>query len=132
VLHGVALGVVRGRQARRGRTRAPAGPLGVFGTFQFVCFTWIFFRASSVRNAWEVLGRIGSLTAGLENISPLLAAILLAGGAAFFVRKEWHTTLMERFAAAPFYVHAAALAGVAIGVQLAGGAGSAPFVYSRF
>jgi D-alanyl-lipoteichoic acid acyltransferase DltB (MBOAT superfamily) len=136
LMHGVALAVTRWRMARRGRTRRQPGAvargLAVFGTFQFVCLTWVFFRAGSVRNALEILGRIGSLTAGFENISAWIAAALLAGAGAFFVRKEWHARAMEAFAAAPFYVHAAALAGVAVGVQLLGGAGSAPFVYSRF
>ncbi len=39
---------------------------------------------------------------------------------------------MEAFAASPFYVHAAALALVAVAIQLLGGRGNAPFVYSRF
>jgi D-alanyl-lipoteichoic acid acyltransferase DltB (MBOAT superfamily) len=132
LLHGAALAVVRWRQARRGRTRVQPGPLAVFGTFQFVCLTWVFFRASSLQNAWEVLARIGSLTVGLENISPLIAATLLAGAALFFVRKEWHAKVVEAFASAPFYVHATALAAAAYTVKWAGGAASAPFVYSRF
>jgi alginate O-acetyltransferase complex protein AlgI len=132
LLHGVALAVVRWRMARRGRARVQPGPLAIFGTFQFVCFTWIFFRAGSLGNAWEVMGRIGSLTAGFDNISPSIGAVLLLGAGAFFVRKEWHSRAMETFAAAPFYVHAAALALVAIGLQWVGGAGNAPFVYSRF
>jgi len=41
-------------------------------------------------------------------------------------------TRMERFAASPFYVHAAALVLVALALESLGGRGAAPFVYSRF
>jgi alginate O-acetyltransferase complex protein AlgI len=132
LLHGLALAVVRWRQARRGRVRVQPGPVAVFGTFQFVCFTWIFFRASSLADARDVMGRIASMTVAIENISPLIGTTLLIGAGAFFVRKEWHARAMEAFAGAPFYVHATALAALAYAIQLAGGAGSAPFVYSRF
>jgi hypothetical protein len=39
---------------------------------------------------------------------------------------------MEVFAGSPFYVQAVALTVVAAAIQLLGGRGNAPFVYSRF
>jgi hypothetical protein len=39
---------------------------------------------------------------------------------------------MESFAESPFYVHAMALVLVAVAIQVLGGRGGAPFVYSRF
>jgi D-alanyl-lipoteichoic acid acyltransferase DltB (MBOAT superfamily) len=32
--------------------------IGIFWTFHFVCFCWIFFRAESFAMAWEMLGQI--------------------------------------------------------------------------
>ena len=119
-----------GEGARVGKGLRTA--LAWFVTFHFVCLTWIFFRASSLANAWQILSRIGSLTAGFGNVPPLLTAVLLLGAAAMFVRKEWHARAVNVFAAAPFYVHAAALVLVAIVLQTLGGRGSVPFVYSRF
>jgi D-alanyl-lipoteichoic acid acyltransferase DltB (MBOAT superfamily) len=137
LLHGTALAATRAWHARRGRPKQRAGrlkpaPLAVFGTYQFVCLTWIFFRAAGVPDALEILGRIGSLSVGMENISPLLAAALLAAAGAMFVRKQWYARAMEVFAECPFYVHAAALLLVALAIQFLGGRGNAPFVYSRF
>jgi D-alanyl-lipoteichoic acid acyltransferase DltB (MBOAT superfamily) len=136
LLHGTALAATRAWFVRRGRSRRPVSPLrhalAVFGTYQFVCLTWIFFRAASVPDALTILGRIGSLTVGFENLSPLLAAALLLAAGAIFVRKQWYALAMEAFAERPFYVHAAALLAIAVAIQFLGGLGNAPFVYSRF
>ena len=91
LLHGVGAGgharlvgvarTPRGRQPARGAT--PVGP----GTYQFVCLTWVFFRAASLPDALAILGRIASLTAGFENVSGQLAAALLLAAAALFLRQ---------------------------------------------
>jgi hypothetical protein len=49
-----------------------------------------------------------------------------------FTGKKLYSRTMELFANRPFYIHAVALALVAIALQLLGGRGSTPFVYSRF
>ena len=136
LLHGTAVAVTRWNQVRRGRLKQPVKvwrrALAVIGTYHFVCLTWVFFRAESLANAWQILGRIGSLTPGLENVTPLLAGTLLLGAATMFVRKTWYARVMDGFAAAPFYIHGVALALVAVTIQFLGGHGSVPFVYSRF
>jgi len=136
LLHGAALAVTRGWLAARRRRKQAATrwgrALAIFGTYHFVCLTWIFFRAGSMGNALQILSRIGSLTAGLENVPPLLGAVLLVAAGGMAVGKDWHSRAVERFAAAPFYVHAAALAAVTIVLQTLGGHGNVPFVYSRF
>jgi alginate O-acetyltransferase complex protein AlgI len=136
LLHGIMLAITRAWWARRGRVRPEVHPvrraLAIFATYQFVCLTWIFFRAASVNDALDILGRIGSLSFGLENITPLLALALVAAAALLFVRKEWYAHVMESFANCPFYVHAAAMLLMALAIQQLGGRGNAPFVYSRF
>jgi D-alanyl-lipoteichoic acid acyltransferase DltB (MBOAT superfamily) len=136
LLHGTVLALSRIYMVRRGRVRkdAPAWrtALATVATYHFVCLTWVFFRAASVDSALELLGRIASLSVGFENVSPVFAATLLAGTTALFVRKEWSSAAMERFAESPFYVHAAALVLAAVALQSLGGRGSTTFVYSRF
>ena len=136
LLHGTALAGTRLYHVRRGRVKQPVKAwrrgLAVAATYHFVCLTWIFFRAGSLANAGQVLERIGSLTPGLENVTPLLAGVLAAGAAAMFVRKTWYAGAMDGFARMPFYVHGVALALAAVAVQFLGGQGSVPFVYSRF
>jgi alginate O-acetyltransferase complex protein AlgI len=133
LLHGTALAGTRFYQVRRGRVKKAVKPwrraLAVAVTYHFVCLTWVFFRAGSLENARQVLARIGSLTPGVENVTPLLAGVLALGAAAMFVRKTWYAWAMD---GTPFYVHGVALALVAVAIQFLGGQGSVPFVYSRF
>jgi alginate O-acetyltransferase complex protein AlgI len=147
-LHGSALAATRLWQTLRGRRRAdllvrPRRPasgwlasltraLCIFFTYQFVCLTWVFFRAATLPDALALLNRIASLTPGVENVSWPLAGVLLVAAASMFVSKKLYSRTIDLFANSPFYVHAAALALVAIALQLLGGRGSAPFVYSRF
>ncbi len=135
-LHGSALALTRLWQAKRGRGRQTESSLGhasrVFLTYQFVCLTWIFFRAGSLPDALALLSRIASLTPGIENVTWPLAAIMLLGATAMFVEKSVYTSVSETFARQPFFAHAAALAAIAATLQLLGGKGAAPFVYSRF
>src|SRR5262249_7226206 len=124
LLHGVMLAFTRAYIGSRPRSRRP-GPawkrtLAVLGTYHFVCLTWIFFRASDVSNALDILGRIVSLSAGFENIAPLLGLTLAGGAAALFIRKQWYTAVGERFAASPFFIHAAALVLVALALHSLG------------
>jgi len=136
LLHGTALAATRGFMAWRGRGKGPVSPwrhaLAVFGTYQFVCLTWIFFRAGSLPNALDILGRIASLSVSFENVTALFAAAMLLAAGTFFLPKQWHARAMESFAGCPFYVHAGALAAVAIALRYLGASGSAAFVYSRF
>jgi D-alanyl-lipoteichoic acid acyltransferase DltB (MBOAT superfamily) len=136
LLHGAVLALTRLYMVRRGRVRQtpPAWKraLATLATYHFVCLTWIFFRAGNMQNALDLLGRIASLSAGFENVAPLFAATLSLGALLHFLPKSWYTAIQVRFAASPFYVHAAALALVALALQSLGGRGSAPFVYSRF
>jgi D-alanyl-lipoteichoic acid acyltransferase DltB (MBOAT superfamily) len=136
LLHGAGLAATRAYMVWRGRRTEPPGAwrhaLAVFGTWQFVCLTWIFFRAGSVTNALDILGRVASLSVSFENVTAPLAAAMLLAAATFFLPKQWHARAMERFAACPFYVHAGALAAVALALRYWGAGGNTAFVYSRF
>ena len=136
LLHGAGLAATRAYMVWRGRRTEPPAvwrhALAVFGTWQFVCLTWIFFRAGSMTNALDVLGRVASLSVSFENVTAPFAAAMLLAGATFFLPKQWYGRAMERFAACPFYVHAGALAAVALALRYWSAGGTAAFVYSRF
>jgi alginate O-acetyltransferase complex protein AlgI len=136
LLHGVALAVVRLRQARRGRQTAAPPPwrrwLAVFGTYQFVCLTWVFFRAGTLGNALDLLARIGSLSVGFENVTWWFAGAMAFAAGTFFLPKAWYHRAMEGFAVCPFWLHAILLAAVLAVLKYMGASGNSAFVYSRF
>jgi len=135
LLHGVALAVTRAWQTWRGRRPAPAAwkrVLGTFFTVQFVCLTWIFFRAPDLDGAFTILGRIGSLTFATDNITPMLAAVMALATLGHYFPKKWFLRAQQLYSAVPFYAQAAAMALVLAAIESLMGRGAAPFVYSRF
>ncbi len=86
-----------------------------------------------MNDALAILARIGSLTPGMENVRRGIVGVFWRWRSRrIFVTKDLYNRAIDGFARCPFYVHAVALAGVAVALQLMGGRGSAPFVYSRF
>ena len=135
LLHGVALAVTRAWQTWRGRRPAPGTlvRLGcIFLTVQFVCLTWIFFRAADLGGALAILGRIGSLTFAADNITPMLAGVLALATVGHYFPGKWFLRAQELYSAVPFYAQAAAMALVVAVIESLMGRGAAPFVYSRF
>ena len=53
--------------------------IGVILTYTFICFTWIFFRASSFTNAWQVLKGIFTLQNGIRQpfVWAFIAVVIL-------------------------------------------------------
>ena len=133
-LHGVALGVVFAWKKWRGLPSPAwwAQLLGGLLTFHFVCFTWIFFRASSLPNAMAILRGLGSLTSSMANLTPLVAAVLLAAAILHCLPTRWFEVSATFAARAPFWIQGAAMAGLVLLIQSLAGRGSAPFVYGNF
>ncbi|MEO7109491.1 MAG: MBOAT family O-acyltransferase, partial [Polyangiaceae bacterium] len=130
-LHGVALAGTRMWQ-RSGRKFEMPAVLAVFLTFNYVCFAWIFFRAPTFAHATLMLSRIGHLTAGTENISAKVIAVLVVAGIVHFIPRRWENILRDRFVVTPSLVQGILLAAAAYGVHLAAGAKAEPFVYGQF
>jgi alginate O-acetyltransferase complex protein AlgI len=133
-LHGLGLVVVRLWQTKTGTAKATGAwyYASIFATFQFVCFTWIFFRASNVDNAMLILSRIGSASVSLVNISAPIAIVLGIGLLAHYIPKTWYDFSLQVFVKAPFYAQAAALAMLVIGLQYVAQTGATPFIYNKF
>jgi alginate O-acetyltransferase complex protein AlgI len=133
-LHGLGLVVVRLWQTKTGTAKATGAwrYVSIFATFQFVCFAWIFFRASSFGNAMLILSRIGSLSVSAANLSAPLALILAIGIIAHYLPKTWYDFSLQVFVKAPFYAQAAALALLVIGLQYVAQTGATPFIYNKF
>jgi hypothetical protein len=136
LLHGTGLAATRAWQTARGRRRPSANPWVKlacgFLTFQFVCLTWVFFRAPDMSSAWAILGRLASFTLSAENISTGLLAVLALAVAGHYLPSGWRSNSAAWFARIPFYAQAVAMLVVVIALRYLAGKGAAPFVYTRF
>lgn len=133
-LHGLALGVVFAWKRRRAAPSpawwARAG--GGIVTFHFVCFTWIFFRATSLPNALAILRGLGSFTWSLGNVTPVVACVLLLAALLHCLPTRWFEVFLGLAVRAPFWVQGMAMAALVLLIQTLAGRGSAPFVYGNF
>jgi D-alanyl-lipoteichoic acid acyltransferase DltB (MBOAT superfamily) len=133
-LHGAGLAVTRAWQSWRGKRES--GRLGHFAaataTFHFVAFCWIFFRASSLENAWDVVSRLGSLTFAADNVSAGFALVLMIGAVLQYLPRHWNDAAREVFAESPSLAQALTLLLLAAGIQYTAGTGAAPFIYQKF
>lgn len=134
VLHGVGLISARlWKQFRKGKEPLPGGRIvATLLTFHFVCFTWIFFNASSVGNAIEILQRIGSNTWSVDNLTLPIVGVMALAAVAHCLPLKWLDGSAELLGRAPFWLQGAALAGLVLLIQTISGSGSAPFVYGNF
>jgi D-alanyl-lipoteichoic acid acyltransferase DltB (MBOAT superfamily) len=134
VLHGLALGVVFAWKRVR-KLPSPhwwAKALGILLTFHFVCFTWIFFRATSLENALAILRGLGALTWSAGNLTPLLLGVMLLAAVIHSLPPEWFDISARMAGRAPFWVQGLAMAALVLLIQTLAGRGSAPFVYGNF
>jgi D-alanyl-lipoteichoic acid acyltransferase DltB (MBOAT superfamily) len=106
-------------------------------TFHVVCLGWVFFRATSFDEAFEVLGRLGS---GIDARS-VVASGLVAAVIASAIAVQNAAPLAARLGLERFKERAADVPAVALGAALAvclflittlSPEGVAPFIYFRF
>ncbi|MBL8237693.1 MAG: MBOAT family protein [Bryobacterales bacterium] len=133
LLHGAGQAVSRFWQNRRGKA-APWTPSWwrTFVTVQFVCFCWIYFRASSLEQANLILERIASGSWTVENVSGGLWLVLGLALAGHYAPKSWLEWPRDLFVRSPFYAQAAVLLALAIAIQYVATTGAAPFIYTKF
>jgi D-alanyl-lipoteichoic acid acyltransferase DltB (MBOAT superfamily) len=140
-LHGLGLAVTRAFQRARGAERAPSRPsgagwighaIGVFFTFHYVCLAWVFFRAPTFGQAWQVLKQIGTLTTFHPNLPPVVLALLAVGLGSHYTPKAAFDGLRHRFTELPAPLQGALLFLVAVVLHEAASAAAVPFVYFQF
>jgi D-alanyl-lipoteichoic acid acyltransferase DltB (MBOAT superfamily) len=134
VLHGLALSVVFAWKLWR-RLPSPfwwAKLLGGLATFHFVCFTWIFFRASSLENALAILRSLAALTWSTDNLTPIVLGVMALAAILHCLPPRWFDISAEAAARTPFWVQGLAMAALILLIQTLAGRGSAPFVYGNF
>lgn len=147
-LHGVALvidKVLHAMLLRRSAASSLKRPLphpliqalGVFLTFNFVSFTWIFFRSDSFASAWLMLSRI------FTNFDPanlfvwisqyqVVAVLIVLGYLFHWTPKSLMDTLQKRLARTPLVLQALAIAAVIWILFQFRAADLQPFIYFQF
>ena len=123
--------------SRRGASLTPGGPwythaLGVFCTFHYVCFAWIFFRAPTFAHAKLMLARITAGHFGVANLSTRVVVVIGVAFGIHFLPKGAMLRVRDVFVRAPAVVQGLALAGVALGLHAVAGTKAEPFVYGQF
>jgi D-alanyl-lipoteichoic acid acyltransferase DltB (MBOAT superfamily) len=135
-LHGLALAVHHGFRTLRGNPVPSQNRLvrlvSQALTAHFVLFAWVFFRAASLENAFEVLGRIGSLTVSFANISLPVAVVIGVALLAHYLPRKAAEQCSNLFAKSPFYAQAAALTLLVLAIEYVAVTGAAPFLYTKF
>jgi D-alanyl-lipoteichoic acid acyltransferase DltB (MBOAT superfamily) len=134
LLHGVGLVGLNVYQTIRGRQKAMGfrKGLSIFFTFNYVCLTWVFFRAPDIKSAMAVLARIGSGTFTVNNITWTMTGVMLVGVVVHVIPAKWFDRAVEVFGETNFVVQGVALASVVLLIQVLSGRGSTSFVYSNF
>ena len=133
LLHGAGQAICRFWQIWRGKA-TPWTPAWwrTFVTVQFVCFCWIYFRASSLEQANLVLERIASNSWTVENVSGGLWAVLALAVVGHYLPNSWVERPRDLFVRVPFYAQAVVLLLLAIAIQYVAATGAAPFIYTKF
>jgi alginate O-acetyltransferase complex protein AlgI len=141
-IHGFFLSVEHWRRTRRAE-RGLAEPADTawrrWGarllTFQIVCFAWVFFRAESLSNAFDILARIFDPAHWLQ-ASPLVKfSVLLAiavGIGEQYISKGVLARMMARFSRLSPVSMGIVLGFVLLVINTMGPRGVAPFIYFRF
>jgi D-alanyl-lipoteichoic acid acyltransferase DltB (MBOAT superfamily) len=144
-LHGFALALTRmwqrARVAANGGAAGSSRPwssrasvrwLGIFATFHFVCFAWIFFRAPTLDHAVLALRQLVRGSWSFVHVTPRVVVVVAAAAALHLTPRAWQARLRETFVQTPALVQGLVLAAAAVGLHLAAGAKPAPFVYGQF
>ena len=136
-IHGTALVAERRWHDRPGYVERPSTPWRRtwqrFGTFQVVCFAWIFFRADSFADAWDMIVRL--FTAWGEPSELVTGGVLLAiavGIGSQYLPRRFPLAVMARFSRLPVPAQAGILSLALLVTHTMGPEGVAPFIYFQF
>jgi alginate O-acetyltransferase complex protein AlgI len=136
LLHGLALAVQRlfgfgGRDGNAYRSRA-AAVLGWLVTFQFVSFTWVFFRSPSLDASFDYFATLFSGKSWSTTTTPFVAVIFVLGALTHVVPPRFYQWLEKRYDLAPLPIKVLVPFAVIFLIAVAAPTGIAPFIYFQF
>jgi D-alanyl-lipoteichoic acid acyltransferase DltB (MBOAT superfamily) len=124
-------------QRRSGRARDVVDPfptraVKVFACLQFVVFSRILFRATSIDNAWDVTSRLFSGTTSVAQVSTTVFFVLVLSLGAHYTPRRWFDSLEQRFIRMPALAQGALLGVVAGILGLVATTEVVPYIYFQF
>ncbi|MDR1918625.1 MAG: MBOAT family protein [Tannerellaceae bacterium] len=143
-LHGVSLALHKFVMSRFSSFK-PSGSrmnpfrriLGVLFTFHLVCLGWVFFRASSLQLAWDMLSQI-ALNFHPEVLLPfvegyqIVVGLMAAGYLFHFMPKRVESAIQGLVTHSPLLIQALMLAAAIFVIVQMKSAGVQPFIYFQF
>jgi alginate O-acetyltransferase complex protein AlgI len=136
LLHGVGLAIMRAAEGLRLKLPGTGSlwlrAIGILCTFNFVCVTWIFFRAEGVGNAAAMFRQMSVLSTDTSNLPLATIAVIALALASQWMPERLFITTRDTFVRLPSLAQASFLFILAIGLYLIAGSEVAPFVYARF
>jgi alginate O-acetyltransferase complex protein AlgI len=127
-LHGLAYAGTRRMERSEWYQRRIPTAVKQLAIFAFVCFTWIFFRAANMSDAWLIIHRIGG-SAGGDPRFPLLALALIV--CLWCYESFCESAATRRLLDRPAF-RVGAVVGMILYLCLAPGSADVPFVYFQF
>jgi D-alanyl-lipoteichoic acid acyltransferase DltB (MBOAT superfamily) len=104
----------------------------VFWALQFVVFSRILFRATSLQNAADITTRLGSGTFSFAQISLGVWAMLLLTFAAHYTPKRWFESIELGFKSMPAPAQGITLAAVGFVLSVVATSEVVPYIYFQF
>ena len=103
-----------------------------FLIFNFVGFTWIFFRAESFSKSYEVLTQLFDFSKPVTKMTPFYLVLFLLGMSFHFLRPLRSWNVSDRFLQLPAIAYAFVFAVMITLISALVPEGIAPFIYFRF
>ena len=137
ILQASAMVIHRFFYRRSGRTRDTVDALyvhvfKVFWALQFVVFSRILFRATSLQNAVDVTARLGAGTFSVAQVSTGIWLMLIATFVAHYTPKRWFESIELRFESMPAPAQGVALAAVGFVLSAVATSQVVPYIYFQF
>jgi len=110
----------------------PVRALKVFANLQFVVFSRLLFRATSMENAEAVTDRLFSQTVSTAQVNLTVWLLLVATFAAHYLPRRVFLTFEQTFVRLPAVMQGVVLAIVAMLLSLVATAEAVPFIYFQF
>ncbi len=100
-------------------------------TFNLVCLGWVFFRADTFTNAFDVLGRLFHFSSD-GPINTVLVGVILGSIAVQYLPREASGRIRALFSYCPWWAQTLLLSGAMVVTNALGPTGVAPFIYFQF